>query len=123
LATIPVRKLEVSIGLSNTNYFRSSTYKKAGSFDRDALEREWQWANAIAADFDAAQITGAVTLLEAITQKMRRRELISAIDLFGQSPRPTGLMVGYPTKRLADQMHFSQTLGEPEERASLANSH
>jgi DNA-binding MarR family transcriptional regulator len=36
----------------------------------DALEREWQWTNAIAADFDAEQITDAVALLEAITQKM-----------------------------------------------------
>jgi DNA-binding MarR family transcriptional regulator len=37
----------------------------------DALEREWQWTNAIAEDFDAEQITGAVALLEAITQKMQ----------------------------------------------------
>jgi DNA-binding MarR family transcriptional regulator len=37
----------------------------------DALEREWQWTNAIAADFDAAQITSAVALLEAITQKIQ----------------------------------------------------
>jgi DNA-binding MarR family transcriptional regulator len=37
----------------------------------DALEREWQWANAIAADFDAEQIARAVALLEAITQKMQ----------------------------------------------------
>jgi DNA-binding MarR family transcriptional regulator len=37
----------------------------------DALEREWQWANAIAADFDAEQIDRAVVLLEAITQKMQ----------------------------------------------------
>jgi DNA-binding MarR family transcriptional regulator len=37
----------------------------------DALEREWQWANAIAADFDAEQISCAVTLLEAITQSMQ----------------------------------------------------
>jgi DNA-binding MarR family transcriptional regulator len=36
----------------------------------DALEREWQWANAIAEDFDAEQIASAVVLLEAITQKM-----------------------------------------------------
>jgi DNA-binding MarR family transcriptional regulator len=36
----------------------------------DALEREWQWTNAVAADFDAEQITDAVALLEAITQKM-----------------------------------------------------
>jgi DNA-binding MarR family transcriptional regulator len=36
----------------------------------DALEREWQWTNAIAADFDAEQIDSAVVLLEAITQKM-----------------------------------------------------
>lgn len=37
----------------------------------DALEREWQWANAIAHDFDEQQITNAVTLLEAITQRMQ----------------------------------------------------
>jgi DNA-binding MarR family transcriptional regulator len=37
----------------------------------DTLEREWQWANAIAADFDAAQIIRAVALLEAITQKIQ----------------------------------------------------
>lgn len=37
----------------------------------DALEREWQWANAIATDFDAEQISCAVTLLEAITQRMQ----------------------------------------------------
>jgi DNA-binding MarR family transcriptional regulator len=37
----------------------------------DALEREWQWSNAIAADFDAAQIDRAVALLEAITQKIQ----------------------------------------------------
>jgi DNA-binding MarR family transcriptional regulator len=37
----------------------------------EALEREWQWTNAIAQDFDAAQITGAVALLEAIAQKMQ----------------------------------------------------
>jgi DNA-binding MarR family transcriptional regulator len=37
----------------------------------DALEREWQWANAIAADFDEQQIARAVTLLEAITQRMQ----------------------------------------------------
>jgi DNA-binding MarR family transcriptional regulator len=37
----------------------------------DALEREWQWANAIAADFDAEQIAHAVALLEAITQKIQ----------------------------------------------------
>jgi DNA-binding MarR family transcriptional regulator len=37
----------------------------------DALEREWQWTNAIAEDFDAEQITRAVVLLEAITQKMQ----------------------------------------------------
>lgn len=37
----------------------------------DALEREWQWTNAIAADFDAEQIARAVALLEAVTQKMQ----------------------------------------------------
>jgi DNA-binding MarR family transcriptional regulator len=37
----------------------------------DALEREWQWANAIAEDFDAEQIACAVTLLEVITQKIQ----------------------------------------------------
>jgi DNA-binding MarR family transcriptional regulator len=37
----------------------------------DALEREWQWANAIAKDFDAEQIACAVTFLEVITQKIQ----------------------------------------------------
>lgn len=37
----------------------------------DALEREWQWTNAIAEDFDEEQIQSAVALLEAITQKMQ----------------------------------------------------
>ena len=37
----------------------------------NALEREWQWTNAIAEDFDAEQITHAVALLETITQKMQ----------------------------------------------------
>jgi DNA-binding MarR family transcriptional regulator len=37
----------------------------------DALERKWQWTNAIAADFDAEQIAHAVALLEAITQKIQ----------------------------------------------------
>jgi DNA-binding MarR family transcriptional regulator len=37
----------------------------------DALEREWQWANAIAEDFDTEQLTRAVALLEAITQKIQ----------------------------------------------------
>ena len=37
----------------------------------DALEREWQWTNAIAQDFDTEQIDRAVALLEAITQKMQ----------------------------------------------------
>jgi DNA-binding MarR family transcriptional regulator len=36
-----------------------------------ALEREWQWTNAIAEDFDAEQIACTVSLLEAITQKMQ----------------------------------------------------
>jgi DNA-binding MarR family transcriptional regulator len=36
----------------------------------NAQEYEWQWTNAIAADFDAEQIASAVALLEAITQKM-----------------------------------------------------
>jgi DNA-binding MarR family transcriptional regulator len=36
----------------------------------EAQECEWQWTNAIAADFDAEQIASAVALLEAITQKM-----------------------------------------------------
>ena len=39
----------------------------------DALEREWQWTNAIAADFDVEQIANAVALLEAITQKMQTK--------------------------------------------------
>jgi DNA-binding MarR family transcriptional regulator len=37
----------------------------------EALEREWQWTNAIAEDFDVEQLTRAVALLEAITQKMQ----------------------------------------------------
>jgi DNA-binding MarR family transcriptional regulator len=37
----------------------------------EALEREWQWTNAIAADFDAEQIADAVALLEAIAHKMQ----------------------------------------------------
>jgi hypothetical protein len=37
----------------------------------DALEREWQWVNAIAEDFDAEQITRSVALLEEITKKMQ----------------------------------------------------
>jgi DNA-binding MarR family transcriptional regulator len=37
----------------------------------DALEREWQWTNVVAEDFDAKQIADAVVLLEAITQKMQ----------------------------------------------------
>ncbi|MBV8884709.1 MAG: MarR family transcriptional regulator [Chroococcidiopsidaceae cyanobacterium CP_BM_RX_35] len=41
---------------------------------QDAVEREWQWANAIAEDFDAEQIAGAVDLLEAITQKMQAED-------------------------------------------------
>ena len=40
----------------------------------DALEREWQWTNAIAEDFDAEQITRAVSLLEDITQKMQTED-------------------------------------------------
>ena len=38
---------------------------------QDAVEREWQWANAIAEDFDAEQLARAVSLLEEITQKMQ----------------------------------------------------
>jgi DNA-binding MarR family transcriptional regulator len=37
----------------------------------DALEREWQWTNAIAKDFEAEQISCAVALLEAITEKIQ----------------------------------------------------
>ena len=37
----------------------------------EALEREWQWTNAIAEDFDAEQIACAVALLGAITKKMQ----------------------------------------------------
>jgi DNA-binding MarR family transcriptional regulator len=45
---------------------------KAGRATYDeALEREWQWTNAIAEDFDAEQINHVVALLEAITQKMQ----------------------------------------------------
>lgn len=40
----------------------------------DALEREWQWTNVIAEDFDAEQITRAVSLLEDITQKMQAED-------------------------------------------------
>jgi DNA-binding MarR family transcriptional regulator len=36
-----------------------------------ALEREWRWANAITEDFDAEQITSAVTLLEEIKKKIQ----------------------------------------------------
>lgn len=36
-----------------------------------ALEREWQWTNAIATDFDAEEIDRAVAIVEAITQKMQ----------------------------------------------------
>ncbi len=36
-----------------------------------ALEREWQWTNAIAEDFDMENITHSVALLGAITQKMQ----------------------------------------------------
>ena len=46
--------------------------EEAGKIAYDeALEREWQWTNAIAEDFDMEQIMCAVTLLEAITQKMQ----------------------------------------------------
>jgi DNA-binding MarR family transcriptional regulator len=45
---------------------------KAGRARYDeALEREWQWANAIAEEFDTEQITCAVALLEAVTQKIQ----------------------------------------------------
>ena len=45
---------------------------KAGrAMYHEALEREWQWTNAIAEDFDAEQIARAVALLEAITKKMQ----------------------------------------------------
>jgi DNA-binding MarR family transcriptional regulator len=37
----------------------------------EALEREWQWTNAIAEGFDTEQLAAAVALLEAITQKMQ----------------------------------------------------
>jgi DNA-binding MarR family transcriptional regulator len=37
----------------------------------EAQECEWQWTNAIAADFDTEQIASAVALLEAITQKIQ----------------------------------------------------
>jgi DNA-binding MarR family transcriptional regulator len=37
----------------------------------DALEREWQWTNAIAEDLDMEQITCAVALIEGITKKMQ----------------------------------------------------
>jgi hypothetical protein len=37
----------------------------------EAQECEWQWTNAIAADFATEQIASAVALLEAITQKIQ----------------------------------------------------
>ena len=37
----------------------------------DALEREWQWTNAISEGFDVENITHSVALLDAITQKMQ----------------------------------------------------
>ncbi|MBC8138017.1 MAG: MarR family transcriptional regulator [Fibrella sp.] len=37
----------------------------------DSLEREWQWTNAVAEDFDAEEISRAVALLTAITKKMQ----------------------------------------------------
>jgi DNA-binding MarR family transcriptional regulator len=37
----------------------------------DALEREWQWTNAIAEGFDAEQIADTVVLLEDILKKMQ----------------------------------------------------
>jgi DNA-binding MarR family transcriptional regulator len=40
----------------------------------EAQECEWQWTNAIAADFDAEQIASAVALLEAIMQKMHTED-------------------------------------------------
>lgn len=40
----------------------------------EAQEREWQWTNAIAADFDPEQIGSAVALLEAIAQKMHTED-------------------------------------------------
>jgi DNA-binding MarR family transcriptional regulator len=40
----------------------------------DSLEREWQWSNAIAEDFDVEQLASAVALLEAITQKMQTED-------------------------------------------------
>ncbi len=36
-----------------------------------SLEREWQWTNVMAEDFDAAEISRAVALIEAITKKMQ----------------------------------------------------
>jgi DNA-binding MarR family transcriptional regulator len=40
----------------------------------EAQECEWQWTNAIAADFDTEQIASAVALLEAIMQKMHTED-------------------------------------------------
>jgi DNA-binding MarR family transcriptional regulator len=37
----------------------------------DALEREWQWINAIAEDLDPEQITRTVNLLEGIAKKIQ----------------------------------------------------
>jgi DNA-binding MarR family transcriptional regulator len=40
----------------------------------EALEREWQWTNAIAEGLDSKQLTHAVALLEAVTQKMQAED-------------------------------------------------
>ena len=39
---------------------------------QDALEREWQWTNAIADSFEQAELERAAALVEAVTRKMER---------------------------------------------------
>jgi DNA-binding MarR family transcriptional regulator len=56
-------------GNARSMHLRPTTASKATY--HEALEREWQWINAIAEDLDEAQITGAVALLEGITKKMQ----------------------------------------------------
>ncbi len=38
---------------------------------RHSLEGEWQWTNAVAADFDEAELRAAARLIEAINRKMQ----------------------------------------------------
>ena len=39
---------------------------------QDALEREWQWTNAIADSFEQSELERAAALVEAVTRKMER---------------------------------------------------